>query len=196
MTMQKQDHELNGCYSNNGQKMKMYKRRTRKLEPREAALMGALMATDGARRDPKISISIVRIPETWPPETYCVLGSPGQTKRPIQIGRGRYTPCQYCLFSGSSSTSTLSPSAWRRLLRGVPWGSYGFVAGSFPQAPCSVRPLGPMLCHKQPFVLPDREEILAKYWPIVKQLLAKSTIQPFSLSSGSLSCRKWPYVLL
>ena len=32
--MQNQDYELNGCYSNNGQKMKMYKRRTRKLEPK------------------------------------------------------------------------------------------------------------------------------------------------------------------
>ena len=38
--------------------------RTRKLEPRAAALMGALMTADGAWSDPKISISIVRIPET------------------------------------------------------------------------------------------------------------------------------------
>ena len=26
-----------------------------------------------------------------------------------------------------------------------------------------------MLCHKQPFVLPDREKILAKYWQLMSQ---------------------------
>ena len=161
--MQKQDYILNCHHINNGQK-KWFKR-TRKLEPREAALMGALMTADGAWSDPKISISIVRIPETWPPETYCVLGSLGQTKRPIQMGGGTPLVGIVC-FLGRSSTSTLSPSAWRRLLRGVPWGSFGFVTGSFQQAPCSVRPLGPMLCHKQPCVLPDREQI------VISQILA------------------------
>ena len=79
----------------------------------EAALMGALMTADEAWSGPKISISIVRrIPETWPPpETYCVLGSPGQTKKPIQMGRVH----QVLSVSGSSSTSTRNPSAWHRL---------------------------------------------------------------------------------
>ena len=57
--MQNQDYKLN--YNN---KQPNVNEQKKNKETRDAALMGALMTEDGAWSDPKISISIVRIPET------------------------------------------------------------------------------------------------------------------------------------